>query len=120
MIKKIFAACFFLLTSVIAITAHAAAPIAQIQSMLAKPNVVCGRFDQTKQLVGIKKPLLSNGRFCVIAGKGVLWQTLQPFPNVLRLTPDAIVQMQNGQVLMHLDATQEHVVGMTSSVLFSV
>ena len=100
--------------------AYAAAPVAQIQAVLAKPDVMCGRFDQTKQLVGIKKPLASNGRFCVVAGKGVLWRTLQPFPSTLRLTRDEIVQMQGGRVAMRLDAKQEPVVRMINSVLFSL
>ncbi|HTH45242.1 MAG TPA: outer membrane lipoprotein carrier protein LolA, partial [Oxalicibacterium sp.] len=77
-----------------AAAANAAAPVAKIQSMLAKPAVLCGRFDQTKTLAGMKKPLLSNGRFCVVAGKGVLWRTLQPFPDTLRLTRDEIVHYQ--------------------------
>ncbi|MFL9923323.1 outer membrane lipoprotein carrier protein LolA [Herbaspirillum lusitanum] len=100
--------------------AHAAAPVEQIQAALAKPAVMCGRFDQSKQLTGIKKPLLSNGRFCVLRDKGVLWQTLQPFPNTLRITRDAIVQMQNGRVAMKLDAQQEPVVKMINSVMFSL
>jgi len=100
--------------------AHAAAPIAQIQATLAKPAVMCGRFDQTKQLSGIKKPLLSNGRFCVATGKGILWQTLQPFPSTLRITREAIVQMQNGRVAMRLDAQQEPVVKMINNVLFAL
>lgn len=100
--------------------AHAAAPVQQIQAALAKPAVMCGRFDQTKQLAGIKKPLQSNGRFCVIKGKGILWQTLQPFPGTLRITRDAIVQMQNGRVAMKLDAQQEPVVKMINSVMFSL
>ncbi len=109
-----------ILMMMIAAPAYAAAPVAQIQAMLEKPQVLCGRFDQTKQLLGIKKPLASNGRFCVVAGKGILWQTLQPFPNTLRLTPDAIVQIQNGKVAMRLDANQEPVVRMINNVLFSL
>ena len=70
-----------------------AAPVAQIQSILAKPKTLCGRFEQSKQLVGLKKPVASNGRFCVVADKGVLWRTLQPFPNTLKLTRDEIVQL---------------------------
>ncbi|NML59993.1 outer membrane lipoprotein carrier protein LolA [Massilia sp. RP-1-19] len=97
-----------------------AAPIAQIQSMLAKPAVMCGRFDQTKQLVGIKKPLASQGRFCVVAGKGVLWRTLRPFPNTLRLTKDEIVHFQGERVAMRLEAKQEPTVRMINSVLFSL
>lgn len=98
----------------------AAVPVAKIQAMLAKPQMLCGRFDQSKQLAGMKKPLLSNGRFCVAAGKGVLWRTLQPFPNTLRLTNDEIVHMQGERVAMRLDARQEPVVRMINNVLFAL
>jgi hypothetical protein len=100
--------------------AYAAAPVAKIQAALAKPDVMCGRFDQSKQLVGIKKPLASSGRFCVVAGKGVLWRTLLPFPATVRLTRDEIVQMQGDRVALRLDAKQEPVVKMINSVLFSL
>jgi hypothetical protein len=100
--------------------AQAAAPVAQIQSMLAKPEQLCGRFEQTKQLAGMKRPLLSSGRFCVVAGKGVLWRTLKPFPNTLRLKPDEIVHMQGDRVAMRLDASQEPTVRMINGVLFSL
>jgi hypothetical protein len=98
----------------------AAAPVTEIQSMLAKPKVLCGRFDQRKQLVGLNKPLTSNGRFCVVADKGVLWRTLEPFPNTVRLTRDEIVQLQGDRVAMRLDAKQEPAVRMINSVLFAL
>ena len=100
--------------------AQAAAPVARIQAMLAKPPIMCGRFDQTKQLAGMKKPLASNGRFCVVAGKGVLWRTLQPFPSTLRLTRDEIVNYQGDRVAMRLDAKTEPTVRMINNVLFSL
>ena len=111
-----------ILTILLAIAgaAQAAAPVAKIQAMLAKPDVLCGRFDQTKQLAGMKKPLASNGRFCVMAGKGVLWRTLKPFPNTLRLTRDEIVHFQGERVAMRLDAKNEPTVRMINSVLFSL
>jgi hypothetical protein len=105
---------------VVCISTQAAAPIAKIQQMLAKPKVLCGRFDQSKQLNGLKKPLASNGRFCVVAGKGVLWRTLQPFPSTLRLTRDEIVNFQGDRVAMRLDAKQEPTVRMINSVLFAM
>jgi outer membrane lipoprotein-sorting protein len=100
--------------------ANAAAPIARIQAMLAKPEQLCGRFEQTKQLAGMKKPLASSGRFCVVAGKGVLWRTLKPFPNTLRLTRDEIVHLQGDRVAMRLEASQEPTVRMINGVLFSL
>jgi hypothetical protein len=99
---------------------HAAAPIEKIQGMLAKPALMCGRFDQSKTLTGMKKPLASHGRFCVVAGKGVLWRTIAPFPNTLRLTRDEIVHFQGERVAMRLDAKQEPTVRMINSVLFSM
>lgn len=100
--------------------APAKPPTARIQELLAKPATLCGRFDQTKTLAGMKKPLASHGRFCVVAGKGVLWKTLKPFPNTLRLTRDEIVHFQGERVATRLDARQEPTVRMINSVLFSL
>jgi hypothetical protein len=99
---------------------QAAVPIAKIQAMLAKPPIMCGRFDQNKQLAGMKKPLAAEGRFCVVAGKGVLWRTLKPFPSTLRLTRDEIVNYQGDRVAMRLDAKTEPTVRMINNVLFSL
>jgi outer membrane lipoprotein-sorting protein len=99
---------------------QAAVPVAKIQAMLAKPAIMCGRFDQTKQLAGMKKPLAAEGRFCVVAGKGVLWRTLKPFPSTLRLTRDEIVNYQGDRVAMRLDARTEPTVRVINNVLFSL
>jgi len=111
---------FICLCLLACMSAQAAAPIAKIQQMLSKPKVLCGRFDQSKQLTGLKRPLASNGRFCVVAGKGILWRTLQPFPSTLRLTRDEIVNFQGERVAMRLDAKQEPTVRMINSVLFAM
>jgi hypothetical protein len=115
--KRYLIACSIALISVPSL---AAAPVAKIQSMLAKPKVLCGNFEQSKQLAGFKKPLVSAGRFCVVAGKGVLWRTLQPFPSTLRLTRDEIVQVQSERVAMRLDAKQEPMVRTINNVLFAL
>ena len=115
MIAK-FPACAVVLFAAIA----ASAPVEKIQSILAKPKVLCGRFDQSKQLVGLKKPLTSNGRFCVVADKGVLWRALQPFANTLKLTRNEILQMQGERVTLRLDAQREPAVQMINNVLFAL
>jgi hypothetical protein len=97
-----------------------AAPAEHIEALLAKPKVLCGRFDQNKQLVGLKKPLISNGRFCVVVDKGVLWRTVQPFASTLRLTRDEIVQLQGERVALRLDAKKEPMVRMINSILFAL
>ena len=107
-------------SAVTAPSAQSAVPVAKIQAMLAKPKVMCGRFDQSKTLAGMKKPLAANGRFCVVQDKGVLWRTLQPFPNTLRLTKGEIVHYQGDRVAMRLDAKTEPTVRMINQVLFSL
>ncbi|MDB5821439.1 MAG: outer rane lipocarrier LolA family protein [Herminiimonas sp.] len=102
------------------VSALAALPLEKIHSLLAHPAVLCGRFDQSKQLAGIKKPLASSGRFCVVAGKGVLWRTLQPFPSTLKLTRDEILQTQGERVAVRLDARQEPTVRLINNMLFSL
>jgi hypothetical protein len=97
-----------------------AAPVAEIQAILAKPKILCGRFDQTKQLAGLKNPLRSSGRFCVVPEKGVLWRSLQPFANTLRLTREEIVQWQGERVAMRLNAKQEPTVRIINSLMFSI
>ena len=97
-----------------------AAPVAKIQELLARPKVLCGRFDQNKQLVGLKKPVKSIGRFCIVADKGVLWRTLQPFPNTVRLTRDEIVQLQGERVAFRLSAREEPTVRVINQVMFAL
>jgi len=97
-----------------------AAPIAEIHAILAKPKILCGRFDQTKQLAGLKNPLRSNGRFCVVTEKGVLWRSLRPFANTLRLTREEIIQWQGERVAMRLNAKQEPTVRIINSLMFSI
>jgi hypothetical protein len=109
-----------LLAALLGFPAQAAAPVAKIQAMLAKPDQLCGRFEQSKQLAGMKKPLASSGRFCVVAGKGVLWRTLKPFANTLRLSRDEIVQLQGERVAMRMEASREPTVRMINGVLFSL
>lgn len=100
--------------------AFAAAPVAKIQAVLAKPKVLCGLFEQQKQLVGLKRPVISTGRFCVLSDKGILWRTLQPFPSTMKLTRDEIVQMQGNRVTQRLDAKQEPTIRTINSVLFAL
>src|ERR1043165_1312916 len=103
--------------AVAALALLGAAPAAQIQSILARPKILCGRFDQQKQLVGLKKPVSSNGRFCVVADKGVLWRTLKPFPNTLKITRDEIIQFSGERIALRLEARREPAVRRSNSVL---
>lgn len=96
------------------------AALAQIQKMVARPAIMCGTFEQQKTLVGLKKPVRSTGRFCAVADKGVLWNTLTPFASTLRLSREEIVQRQGDRVTSRMSSRDEPTVGVISDLLFSV
>ncbi|MCL2524630.1 MAG: outer membrane lipoprotein carrier protein LolA [Betaproteobacteria bacterium] len=107
----------------IAVPAQAAgdpALLRTIQSQLADDMVVHGDFTQTRQLAGVKKPLLAKGAFVVEKTRGVLWRTLTPFPQTMRVTQGEILQKDGDRVLMLLRADQEPAVNAISRVLFSL
>jgi hypothetical protein len=70
--------------------------------------------------VGLKNAVNSSGRFCVVADKGLLWRTLRPFPNTLRLTRNEIVQLRGDRVALRLDAKKEPTVRLINTVLFAL
>lgn len=118
--KSLLASLTALILAIASLPSQASPQVQKIQSMLAKPEVLCGQFEQKKMLSGLKSPLTSSGRFCVLADKGVLWRTLKPFPSTVKLTRNEITQMQGDRVTMRLDSRQEPAVRMINSVLFSL
>jgi len=92
----------------------------RIQSLVARPDALCGEFDQQKSLVGLKRPVQSSGRFCVLKDRGVLWSTLKPFASTLQLSRAEIVESQGSRVTSRLTAGDEPSVAVISDLLFSV
>ncbi|MCL2308843.1 MAG: outer membrane lipoprotein carrier protein LolA [Proteobacteria bacterium] len=121
-ISPLLLACFGLCWLVPALPAQATdlALLTTIQSRLAIDTVIRGDFTQTRQLKGIKKPLIANGSFTVEKTHGVLWRTLKPFPQTTRITQGEILQKDGDRVLMNLRADQEPAVNAISRVLFSL
>jgi outer membrane lipoprotein-sorting protein len=91
-----------------------------IQARLPTDKVIRGDFTQTRQLAGVKKPLVAKGSFAIEKTRGVLWRTLTPFPQTTRVTQGEILQKDNDRVLMSLSADQEPAANAISRVLFSL
>jgi hypothetical protein len=100
--------------------AQDSAALARIQRQLATPAVFCGTFEQSKTLVGVKQPVRSSGRFCVVAGKGILWRTIHPFASSLLITRDAITEKRSGETAQRISAEQEPGVRAINDLLFSL
>jgi hypothetical protein len=91
-----------------------------IDSLLAAPAVLCGRFDQATTLVGISHAVRARGRFCVVPKQGVLWETESPFSSTLVVTRASIVELENGRTEKRMSAQGEPGVRAVASVLFSL
>lgn len=108
------------LLGLVSVNTQGDSSLSQIQKMVSRPPILCGAFEQQKMLVGLKRPVRSSGRFCVVSEKGVLWSTLTPFASTLRLTREEIVQSEGERVTSRLSSREEPTVGVISELLFSV
>ncbi len=65
-----------------------------------------GRFSQERHLKGFAAPLVSHGRFLLVAGRGLVWRVSEPFEIVTVITPDGITQMVEGTRTLALPASR--------------
>jgi len=118
----------------LALNAHAAAPafdhpanaeqLKQITAAaareLAKTPVLRGSFVQRKFLSGIPKPLKSSGNYVISREQGIWWHTLLPFDSDFILTPDSMVQLDDGKIAARLSAEQQPGLRVVGDVFFSI
>lgn len=91
-----------------------------VKAQLLQPLVLRGEFEQSKQIQGFSKPLLSTGDFLVAREQGISWRTKTPFPGVLKLTSDEIVATQGDDVAFRLSASDEPSVRIINGLMFSL
>ncbi|MCL2808783.1 MAG: outer membrane lipoprotein carrier protein LolA [Treponema sp.] len=65
---------------------------------LAQRPIIKGSFIQEKYLNRFDRSLNSSGNFIIASEKGMVWETLQPFPSTMIMGRDFILQVRpNGQ-----------------------
>ena len=69
------------LLALLLVVPASAAPAGDVAARLDQPAVLRGQFEQDKQLQGFRNPLRSRGRFLLVRGRGLAWDTLEPFPS---------------------------------------
>ena len=67
-----------------------------VSARLAEHPIVRGNFEQEKILSRLGRTLKSGGNFIIIAEKGMVWDTVKPFPSTLALGKDYLVQSRPG------------------------
>lgn len=91
-----------------ALPAHADDLLASVAKRLADAPVIRGRFEQTRRLSGFSNPLVSRGDFVLARGRGVVWQTREPFPSSLLVTPEKLVMRgADGSVQQQMQAESQ-------------
>ena len=61
---------------------------------LAEKPIVKGNFEQEKHLNRLNRSLLSSGNFIIATKKGMVWETLKPFPSTMIMGNDFIMQLR--------------------------
>lgn len=87
---------------------------------LAKAPVLRGSFVQRKFLSGIPKPLKSSGNYVIARDQGIWWHTLLPFDSDFILTPNSMVQLDDGKISARLSADQQPGLRVVGDVFFSI
>jgi len=91
-----------------AVPAHAGDLLGDVAARLADAPVIRGQFEQTRRLAGFSNPLVSRGDFVLARGRGVVWNTREPFPSSLLVTPDRLVMRgADGKVQQQMQADSQ-------------
>lgn len=90
------------------VPAHAGDLLGDVAGRLADAPVIHGQFEQTRKLSGFSNPLVSRGDFVLARGRGVVWNTREPFPSSLLVTPDRLVMRgADGKVQQQMQADSQ-------------
>ncbi|MDR2211841.1 MAG: outer membrane lipoprotein carrier protein LolA [Spirochaetaceae bacterium] len=69
----------------------------RICTAMAAHRIMRGRFVQTKTLNRLGRSLVSHGSFAVDVDRGILWDTRSPYPSVMAVGRDFLVQSSGGR-----------------------
>lgn len=101
-------------------TAHAELTFEQLEAISSTPEKLEGRFKQEKYLSHIDVSLFSSGVFSYQRGQEIHWHTLKPIQNELIITPEVIINRQDGRDLVHVDVDSNPSIRLLSELFFSV
>lgn len=97
------------------------AVIAAIAKGLDPAPVLRGSFEQTRRLKGFKNPLVSHGEFLLARERGIVWQTVKPFPSTLTITRDKLLARRaDGSVQTELSASREPALRVVNGLMFAL
>jgi hypothetical protein len=81
-----------------------AADLADIDRLLAGSEILRADFVQERHMTVLEQPLTSQGRLTFSADEGVLWSILEPYPVVILLRRDEILEWADDGTSRRLNA----------------
>lgn len=99
---------------------EAADTIADIHALLTRGDVICADFVQEKQLKALNRPLVSQGRLVLVAGKGVLWEVREPFAVRFLVKSDELIKWDDAGAPQRLSLGQAPMFRALSDVFMAV
>jgi hypothetical protein len=93
--------------------------LAEIDRLLSDSHILRAGFEQERHMAVLANPLRSQGRLTYDSGKGVLWQVTQPFPVVVVLRANEILEWTDDSEPRRLDLGSNPVYMALASVFFS-
>jgi hypothetical protein len=95
-------------------------PLSRIRALMTKDTLICGNFTQSKFLRALTRPLVSQGQLLFAAGKGVLWQVLEPFATRVLVKGDALIKWDDKGVPRRVSFGQTPIFRALSQVFLGV
>ena len=89
----------------------------ELVKLLQQPQNVQGDFVQQRFLKSLTKPITMQGKFTLVAKKGLLCQLEKPFANQLRVKPDGITQWNGTQWIGNAKLGQSEQIGLFLGLL---
>jgi hypothetical protein len=92
----------------------------EVCALISEHRIVKGKFEQTKIISRLKRSLVSKGDFIIAAGSGMVWDTKSPFPSIMAVRRDSIVQSTPSGANVKLDAAGNETFMRFSAVISAV
>ncbi|MEJ2127502.1 MAG: outer membrane lipoprotein carrier protein LolA [Woeseiaceae bacterium] len=93
--------------------------LAEVAAQLAAPAVLRGKFEQTREVRILSKPLHSSGHF-VLSDLGLFWQQEQPVASILIADSERLLQSVGDGPLQSVDVARNPVVLTFSQSFLSI
>ena len=93
--------------------------LAEVAAQLAAPAVIRGRFEQTREVQMLSKPLHSSGHF-VMSEMGLYWQQEKPVASVMIADSERLMQSVGDGPLQSIDVVKNPVVLTFSQSFLSI